>query len=131
MKKRKSVCHDRRVTVCLTAAEFEKVQAWTRETTSQTISEYIRNLVTKKPVTFRIRNQTAEDFLENAIELKNQLTSTGADLEEAIKKLFRHPDGIHFRTDLENMDACIFSIQQKTEEIRRYMIKIYEQWSQK
>jgi hypothetical protein len=131
MSKKKGNCHDRRVTVCLTEQEFEKVQAWTSETTSQTISEYIRHVVTKKPVTFRVRNQTAEDFLENAIELKNQLTTTGQNLEEAIKKLCRQSDRIHFRNDLENMDGYIFSIQRKTEEIKDYLYKIYQQWSQK
>jgi len=47
------------------------------KTTCNSLSEYMRSVLLKEPVTILYRNQTADEFLAEMILLKNELNAIG------------------------------------------------------
>ena len=60
--------------------EYDQLQKSFKETTSRKLGEYMRNLVFQKPNTVYFRNKSADEFLEVAIGLKEELNSIGNNL---------------------------------------------------
>jgi len=85
-------------------------EAWKR-TTCRSLSQYIRDVLSREPVYIKHRNQSADEFLEVAIGIKN-------DLEGIITRL---QDGGH----------PVSLIGEKVDEIKLTMDKIYELWFSK
>ena len=93
-------------------AEYEKIYDFYSETNCKKLSEYARKILLQKPVVIIYRNQTAEDFLSAANDLKK-------DLNAAIKILHAAPG---FSKQI---------VVSKVEEICLRMNEIYELWSRK
>jgi hypothetical protein len=55
----------------LNEEEMNKLNTLYTSTTSNSLSEYARNILLKHPVTFVYRNQSADEFLIEMIALKN------------------------------------------------------------
>ena len=57
------------------------------KTTCRKLSEYARNVLLQKPVIIKFRNQSADDFLDEMILLKNELNAIGNNYNQSVKRL--------------------------------------------
>jgi hypothetical protein len=71
------------VSVRLTEEEFKEVYRQCENSTSRSLTEYVKKVLTKKPVTVKVRNQTQDELLQTMIGLKNRLDQLAARAEEA------------------------------------------------
>ena len=128
--KRKEL-RSRKLTTRVTPEEYAGLQEKFRMTTHRVFSDYIRDLIHQRPVTTRYRNQTLDEFIPIALALKNELQAIGRNFNQAVRRLNNFPPGADLKDSLEYFAAEEFAVQQKTEEIKNCLIKIYELWSQK
>ena len=61
------------LSVRLTSEELEEVYQHSQTSTCRSLTEYVRKVLTKKPVTIKIRNQSQDDLLAVMIGIKNRL----------------------------------------------------------
>ncbi len=77
----------RKVTVRFKPEEYSKVNAPFRKITKRKISEYIRYILLEKPVTVYTRSQSIDDLMAELILLKNELSASGNNFNQAVKRL--------------------------------------------
>ena len=130
MKKAKKV-RSKWLTIRLNEDEETKINKLYSRTTSNGLSEYARDILLKEPVTIVYRNQSADDFLAEMIQLKNELNAIGNNFNQAVHKL-------HTLDHISEIKAWAIinetgkkSFMKKTDEILEKVSKIYEQWLQK
>lgn len=72
--------------------EYRKIHGLYSQSTHRKLSEYARNVLLQKPVTFKVRNESADQFLHEMIGLKKELNAIGNNYNQAVKKLhtFNH-----------------------------------------
>ncbi len=70
MKKQESEVRKIFIKIRLNEGELKRVKKMQCQTTSRSLSEYIRKVSMQKPVTVKYRNQSADDFLKQMLELK-------------------------------------------------------------
>jgi hypothetical protein len=85
----------------------------------------------QKPVIFKYRNQTADDFLREIINLKKELNAIGNNFNQAVHKLHLLDKIPEFRVWVNQYDGVQKSLVGKVEEIKLRMNQMYEQWLQK
>ncbi|MDO6429252.1 hypothetical protein Q4E93_01550 [Flavitalea sp. BT771] len=61
------------ISIRLTEAEFQKVQRLIASSACQSQTEYVKKILTNKPVVMKIRDQSKDDLLECLINLKTRL----------------------------------------------------------
>lgn len=66
------------VSVRLTEEEFQEVYRQCENSTSRSLTEYVKKVLTKKPVTVKVRNQSQDELLQTMIGLKNRLDQLAA-----------------------------------------------------
>ena len=91
--------------------DFDKLWLQFEKSTFKRFSEFLRALIFNQPVKIRYRNETAEDFLKTAVEIKNSLT-----------ELISRADG----NPAASPDIAI--LRAMLEEIRHSMHKMYQLW---
>ncbi len=128
--KRKEL-RSRRIIVRITPEEFAGLQEKFRTSTHRVFSGYIRDLIHQRPVTTRYRNQSLDEFIPVALTLKNELQTIGRNFNQAVRRINNLPQAGDLKDSLEYFAAEQFAVQQKTEEIKNCLIKIYDLWSQK
>ena len=99
--------------------------------TCNSLSEYARQVLLREPVFIKYRNQSADDFLEEMIQLKNELNAIGKNFNQAVHKLHTLDRVPEIRTwaILNENDKKNFT--RKVQEIQEKLSQIYELWSQK
>jgi hypothetical protein len=110
----------------ITQEEYEKLQNDLKETTCHGLSEYIRNIVFNRPVTVVYRNKSADEFLQVAIELKNELNATGKNFNQTVKRIHEIRHESTRKDDLNFFETTQYSLHQKVNEIKYALAKIYE-----
>jgi hypothetical protein len=130
MKSKKKTNRSRQVTIRFSQEEYDLLLSKSKETTCRQLSEYLRDILNKGPVTVRHRNQSADDFLPVAIQLKNELNSIGKNFNQVTRLLHQTEPKMISKSQLENMEACQFSLMQKVDELKIKMQQIYMLWSQ-
>ena len=115
----------------LNAIEKKKLNHLYSRSTCNSLSEYARQVLLREPVIIKYRNQCADEFLEEMIQLKNELNSIGKNFNHAVHKLHTldHVPEIRSWAILNEMDKKIFI--GKVKEIQEKLSQIYELWSQK
>jgi hypothetical protein len=111
--------------------EYNKIHDLFKKNTSQSISEFTRNILLKKPVIIKYRNQSADEFLSEMIKLKNALNAIGNNYNQAVHRLHilnRIPE---IKTWLLIHETLYQSFIKKIEEIKIQMNQIYQSWLQK
>jgi hypothetical protein len=121
----------RHLIVRLSPEEYVALQERFDGTTYRVFSDYIRDLIQQKPISVKQRNQSLDDFLPIAVELKNELQAIGKNINQAVRKLNSLPGRGDLKESLEYFGAEELALRQKTEEIKYHLVKIYELWSQK
>ena len=111
--------------------EYNKIHDLYKKTTSQSISEFARNILLKKPVIIKYRNQSADEFLSEMIVLKNELNAIGNNYSQAVHRLHILDRIPEIKTWLLIHEALYKSFSKKVEEIKIQMNQIYQSWLQK
>ena len=111
--------------------EYDNIYKLFQQTTCRKLSEYTRKVLLKKPVVFKFRNQSADDFLTEMILLKNELNAIGNNFNQAVNRLHTLDHYSQMKSWLLLYDSTHRSFLNKTEEIKERLNQIYELWSQK
>jgi len=61
------------LSVRLSSEELEEVYQLSKTSTCRSLTEYVKKVLTKKPVTVKVRNQSQDDLLETMIGIKSRL----------------------------------------------------------
>lgn len=130
MMKRKNL-KTRNLVIRVSPEEYAGLQEKCKATTHRVFSDYIRDLLHRKPVTVFYRNQSLDEFLIIAIVLKNELQAIGKNFNQAVKKLNSLPQLNGHQQAIDFFAAEEFSVRQKIEEIEAVLIKMHELWSRK
>ena len=120
-----------RIIVRLTTDEYATIREKFLTSTNRVFSGYIRDLLLQRPITTKFRNQSLDEFIPIALALKNELETIGEHFAQAVKQLNTLPQAGELKDSIEYFAAEEFSLQQKTDEIKNCLAKIYELWSQK
>ena len=131
MKKKENDVRKKMVVVRMNSGEFEQLEKLCKQTTERSVSSYLREVALKKPVIVKYRNQSADDFLREMLELKNELNAVGNNFNQAVHKLHILDKIPEFRSWLNNYDGLKITLANKVEEIKFRMNQHYEKWLQK
>ncbi len=131
MKKQESEVRNKMVVVRMNNIEFEQAEKLRKQSTERSLSSYARKLFLQKPVTMKYRNQSADDFLKQMLELKKELNGIGNNFNQAVHKLHLLDKIPEFRVWVNQYDGLQKALMSKVEEIKLRMNQLYEQWLQK
>ena len=119
------------LTIRLNEDEENKLNKFYGRTTSNSLSEYARDVLLKEPVTILYRNQSADEFLAEMIQLKKELNAIGNNFNQVVHRL-------HTLDHFQEVKSWVIINEEgkkmflkKVEEIKEKLNQIYEQWSQK
>ena len=112
-------------------SELNELTKLQQKTTEKDISNYLRKVALQIPVTVKYRNQSADDFLKDMLNLKKELNAIGNNFNQAVHKLHILDKIPEFRVWVGQYDGLQKSLIGKVEEIKLRMNQLYEQWLQK
>jgi mobilization protein MobC len=130
MKEIKQI-RDKWLTIRLNEDEYNTIEAFCNTTTSSSMSEYAREILLRKPVMVTYRNETADDFLNEMILLKNELNAIGNNYNQAVKRLHTSDTFPEIKSWLLVNEPLQKSLFEKINEIKLRMNQLYEKWLQK
>lgn len=110
-------------------AEYQKIHGLFSKTTHRKLSEYARNVLLQKPVTIKIRNESADQFLDEMILLKKELNAIGNNYNQAVKKLHTLNSIAEVKWWLSTHESLHQNFLQMTEIIYQRLNEIQVQWS--
>ena len=131
MKKPESEVRNKMVVVRMNEAELNQLTKLQGKTTEKDTSSYLRKVALQKPITVKYRNESADDFLLDMLNLKKELNSIGNNFNQAVHKLHILDKIPEFRGWVQQYDGLQKVLISKVEEIRLRMNQLYEQWLQK
>lgn len=131
MKKREIEVRKKMVVIRMNETEFEQAEKFRKNTTDRYLGTYIRKLSLHKPVTVKYRNQSADDFLREMLDLKRELAALGNNFNQAVHKLHLLDKIPEFRSWIKQYGEAHLAFLTKTEQINNRINVIYEQWLQK
>jgi hypothetical protein len=117
--------------VRMNSAEKNQLKKLQQLTTEKTVSNYVRKVALQKPVIVNYRNQSADDFLKDMLELTKQLNGVGNNFNQAVHKLHTLDRIPEFRSWIHEQQDLHKQVVQSIETIRLRMNQLYEQWLQK
>ena len=128
MKKREIEVRKKMIVVRMNKTEFEQLEKFKKESTERSMSNYLRKVSLKKPVTIKYRNQSADDFLKQMLELKKELNAVGNNFNQAVHKLHLLDKIPEFRSWINQYDALQKVLFNKVQEINLRVNQLYEEW---
>ena len=128
MKKEEKEVRKHFVKTRMNDAELNQLTTLQQKTTERDISSYLRKVSLQKPVTVKYRNQSADDFLKQMLELKKDLNGIGNNFNQAVHKLHLLDKIPEFRVWVNQYDGLQKVLMCKVEEIKLRMNQLYEQW---
>jgi hypothetical protein len=131
MKKQENEVRSKMVVVRMNETEFELAEKFRKKTTERYPSTYMRKLSLQKPITVKYRNESADDFLMDMLNLKKELNAIGNNFNQAVHKLHILDKIPEFRVWVQQYDGLQKVLISKVEEIKSRMNQLYEQWLQK
>lgn len=111
--------------------ELATIRAHQKKSTDRNLSQYLRKLAMGKPITVKVRNASADDFLRDMVLLKTALEEVCAQYEKAtlrLKVLEKIPE---FRSWLLLYDTSRLQLLEQVTRIDQRITQLYEQWLQK
>jgi len=131
MKKCEKEVRRKMVVVRMNENEFNQLEKFQQKTTEKDVSSYLRKVALQKPVTVKYRNESADDFLLDMLNLKKELNAIGNNFNQAVHKLHILHKIPEFRVWVQQYDGLQKILISKVEEIKLRMNQLYEQWLQK
>ncbi|MBX9784313.1 MAG: plasmid mobilization relaxosome protein MobC [Chitinophagaceae bacterium] len=131
MKKQESEVRNKMVVVRMNETELSQLAKFQNKTTEKDTSSYLRKVALQKPVTVKYRNESADDFLMDMLNMKKELNAIGNNFNQAVHKLHLLEKIPEFRAWVQQYDGLQKVLVSKVEEIKLRMNQLYEQWLQK
>jgi hypothetical protein len=131
MKKQENVVRKIFIKIRMNDNELKQIKKNQHQTTERSLSEYMRNVSMQKPVIVKYRNESADDFLKQMIELKKELNAIGNNFNQAVHKLHILDKIPEFRNWINQYDGLQKSLVGKVHEIKMKVSHLYEQWLRK
>ena len=131
MKKEAKAVRNKMIVVRVNDDEDTKLQELFKRSTDNSLSHYLRKTILQKPVTIKYRNQTADDFLKQMLELKKELHFIGNNFNQAVRKLHTLEKIPEFRSWILTYQTICDALLQKIEMIEKKINQLYEEWLQK
>ena len=131
MKKQEEEVRKLFVKFRMNKTELQQLKKLQQQSTEKSISNYIRKVTLQKPVIVKYRNQSADDFLSDMLDLKKQLNGVGNNFNQAVKKLHLLHEIPEFRFWIKQQQSQQQVLISQIENIRLRINQLYEQWLQK
>lgn len=131
MKKPEQEVRSKMVVVRMNEHEFGHLKKLQRQTIEKNVGSYLRKVALQKPVTVKYRNESADDFLLDMLNLKKELNAIGNNFNQAVHKLHILDKIPEFRGWVQQYDGLQKVLISKVDEIKNRMNQLYEQWLQK
>ncbi len=128
MKKREIEVRKKMIVVRMNKTEFGQLEKFKKESTERSMSNYLRKVSLKKPVTVKYRNQSADDFLKQMLELKKELNAVGNNFNQAVHKLHLLDKIPEFRVWINQYDGLQKVLFNKVQEINLRVNQLYQEW---
>ena len=119
------------LTIRLNEDEERTLNKFYDQSTSNSLSEYARDVLLREPIVFLYRNQTAEHFLAEMVLLKNELNAIGKNFNQVVHKLHTLDHDADIKAWAILNESSKKTLIKKVDEIKEKMNQIFEQWSQK
>ncbi|OOG76436.1 hypothetical protein [Algoriphagus sp. A40] len=113
----------------LTDRELVKIRAYSEETIQQSLSDFARRILLKKPVIGRYRDTGTEDLLRELFALRRDLHGLASNYNQLVKKLHSEPE-IEGKTLSIQAQDLGENIRDSLEKLQGFMDKITEKWLQ-
>ncbi len=120
----------RRITLRLTPEEYAKIEHKYKASTCRKLSDYVRKHLFDKPVTTTYRNQSLDDFIEETVVLRNELSAIGNNVNQVVKKLHTLQQIPEFREWILKYELEKRILFNKVNDIQKHMQKITDKWLQ-
>ncbi len=110
--------------------EFTILEKLRANSTEKTISNYLRKVALRRPVTIVYRNRSADEFLNELIQLKKELYFIGHNFNQAVHKLHTLDRIPEFRNWIHHYETVHQQFLHKMEQIIARGNQIYQLWLQ-
>lgn len=114
----------------LSPDEYAQVNRRFKRTTARKLSEYARKVLLSKPVTVNHRNASLDELMTELIRLRNELTATGNNFNQAVKKLNSLSQISQFQDWLIAYDSDKKKLLDQIEEIKNHISETSKKWLQ-
>lgn len=131
MKKQENEVRNKVVKIRMNDSEKKQLKKFQQQSTERNVSNYVRKVSLHQPVIIKYRNQSADDFLRDMIDLKKQLNGVGNNFNQAVKKLHLLHQIPEFRSWIKEQQSLQQVLITNIETIRLRITQLYEQWLQK
>jgi hypothetical protein len=101
-----------------------------RLTTCRQLSEYVRRVLFERKITMYTRNKSLDEFMAEMIQLRNEFSSIGNNLNQAVRKLNSLQQIPEIKVWLIFNDSSNKELHKKVEEIKSRINQFSEKWSQ-
>lgn len=128
MKKQETEVRKLVIKMRVNKSEVDRIKMFHSQSTEKSLSNYIRKVTLQKPVLVKYRNQSADDFLTQMIELKKELNAVGNNLNQAVHKLHMLDSIPEFRLWVRYYKGLHEGVAAKVDQINSKVNQLYEQW---
>jgi hypothetical protein len=120
----------RRITLRLTPEEYAKIEHKWKASTCRKLSDYVRKHLFNNPITTTYRNQSLDDFMEETVMLRNELSAIGNNINQVVKKLHTLQQIPEFREWILKYELEKRILFNKVNDMQNHMQKITDKWLQ-
>lgn len=130
MMKRENSNRTRIVGLRFTPLEYAELEKRFRASTCRKLSDHIRRHLFNKPIVTTYRNASFDDYIEETMNLNNELNSIGNNINQIAKKMNSLKTISEFKTQIFWFEIDKKNLFEKIEEIKIHSQKFSEQWLQ-
>jgi hypothetical protein len=114
----------------LTLKEYEQIEKKWKASTCRKLSDYVRRSLFEKAIVTTYRNQSLDDYMAEAMKLRNELNGMGNNFNQAVKKLHTLHQMAEFRSWIITYELEKKILLNKVDEIKNHIQKVAEKWLQ-
>ncbi len=112
----------------LTEDEKQFLLTQSKATTCRNTSDYARLVLLKKPVIYRVRNQSQDELLTEITQLRNELKAIGTNLNQMTRKLHALSVIADIRQWIQHFHTDKQSLLEPLKEIDTEVKKLVRKW---
>lgn len=120
----------RKITLRLTPEEYAKIEHQWKTSTCRKLSDYVRKHLFNNPITTHYRNQSLDDFMEEMVALRNDLSAIGNNVNQVVKKMHTLQQIPELKNWIMSYDFEKKILFNKVDDIQNHMKKITDKWLQ-
>ncbi|WP_051691993.1 plasmid mobilization protein [Pedobacter borealis] len=112
----------------LTPTEAAKINERFRKTPYKDLSTYLRKVLLGKPVTVVARNRSLDEFIQEMILLKNELSAIGNNLNQIAKKINAYATTPSMKLLMQSYQLVKEKVDTKITGIRNKLNQFSDKW---